>query len=133
MHNSLNELAGRSKVYLVSNIICDDLFTFYQQVKGFKLSSLEHLSALKAYDGKTTLAQLMVLQVTQDLQLLRLNRALTFAQLGTQCRSSLLEDLSACTSAALINVPHLLETSGMLGVRVEQAVLFAYPEHSSSF
>ena len=34
-----------------------------RQVGGFKLSSLEHLSALKAYDGKTTLVQLMVQQV----------------------------------------------------------------------
>jgi hypothetical protein len=33
------------------------------QVSGFKLSSLQDLSALKSYDGKTTLAQLMVQQV----------------------------------------------------------------------
>ncbi len=40
------------------------------QVGGFKLSSLEHLSALKSYDGKTTLAQLMVQQVFSTISLL---------------------------------------------------------------
>jgi hypothetical protein len=35
------------------------------QVSGFKLSSLEHLCTLRAYDGITTLTQLMIQQVRQ--------------------------------------------------------------------
>ncbi len=97
--------------------------SFVLQVRGFKLGSLEHLSALKSYDGKTTLAQLMVVQVTPESQQLHAQTVLTSTQLGAQCTCSLIDDLSQCASAALINVHHLLETCATWGSRVEHAVL----------
>jgi hypothetical protein len=100
-----------------------------RQVSGFKLSSLEHLSALKSFDGKTTLAQLMVQQVgaKHHACCIRVSclssLSVTRSQLGAQTRASLLDDLSQCTPASLIDVNHLVETSLSWAARLEHAVV----------
>ena len=101
------------------------------QVSGFKLSSLQDLSALKSYDGKTTLAQLMVQQACpahHSFQSRALFKSIyllsvTSRQLGMQCRDSLVADLSLCAPASLIDVKCLLETSSSWSSRLEQAVV----------
>ncbi len=101
---------------------------------GFKLGSLQHLTALKSYDGKTTLAQLMVQQVCAQhhASIVRrsgcrlaclLSRRVTQLQLGAQTRALLLADLSLCTPASLVDVAHMVETSLSWATRLEHAVV----------
>jgi hypothetical protein len=57
---------------------------------------------------------------------------MTSKQLGAAWRTSLLDDLSLCTAASLINVSNLLDNSSSWGIRVETAVLCVF-EHTLIF
>jgi hypothetical protein len=91
---------------------------------------LDHLVSLKSYDGKTTLGQLMVQQVCHTHNgNHKCHVSLPSKQLGAAWRTSLLDDLSLCTAASLINTRNLFDNSTSWGGRVEQAVVCVF-EHT---
>lgn len=54
-------------------------------------------------------------------------------QLGAAWRTSLLDDLSLCTAASLINTRNLLDNSTSWGSRVEQAVVCVIEQKRTTF